>query len=649
MIAFLRKYHYLLIILFALGAASALALTHPLSALVSFDEGFHGGAVVFVQQMVHYVFHNLPYRPTPLIGEFTNGLTLYPPTWTIVASFLALIFGPTAEVIRFGTSIFYIAIIVFTYWFVLKAIGRKMAAAAAAIATGTVPLIMIYSNLMMLEVPLVLGITAAIACWYLYTEGIIQRNWKNALWICLVFGFGTLTKMAAIYVIWGVVVGYSILDSLLFYKKKAYKKYLKPELLLFLLSSAAALLIFVALEKRYLGASMIEYFLNQSKSIRESQGGDAHVGFLTQALGGMWERREFYLRDLYHMPYLATIWFASLGIYVVWKRNSFAVLLAVWAFVAYAAFSAVYPQVVQYNMPFYVPTGIATGLMIFELGQLLKKHIKYPLAFSAALLTLLVIGQTAAMAESETYAWRNARNEEIQASQQLAAGALKGDRVATWNDGVTFSVRSEGLAKQLQLRNGVQQICPDALVDSFEWVLLTNGDPYPSTIDKEVLGKAPWKEVGRFGEDNSTVLYHNTRGSKNVTIEGETYGTAPVVADAQASGGKALELSKVVSQPSLWGCYRMLTLGSVSANFFIKGVNLPNLDPATPVLKLEYTGYPSGENVEKILTLKDVSGDAYKAFNLTIDHKKINLPGEFRAYALQEGAYRLDKIEITAP
>lgn len=264
------------------------------------------------------------------------------------------------------------------------------------------------------------------------------------------------------------------------------------------------------------------------------------------------------------------------------------------------------------------------------------------------LATIVVALQVVALSESETYFWRNDHFAETEAAALLAQRAHRGDRVVTWNDGVTFAVRNLGYSQDVQIKNGLQQICPAALMETYDWAVGTAGDPAHSVLDTTVFAAKPWEEVARFGEGGVTVLYHNSSAAAPLTIEGESYGKELSVADPAAHNGSAIELTDKLSQPSIWGCYRLLPLGTTTARFFMSAPSVDaTLPDAEPVVKIEYSGYPQGEQTEKIVTAGELRAHpTYTPYTLTIHHEKLDLAGEFRAYVLRPATVRLDRIEL---
>lgn len=610
----------------AVGMGSVLALTHSKGAIVSFDEGFHGFAALTVWSFLRQLLHFLT---PPAIGyqvfthEAPNGILWYPPIWAILAGVLGVFLGPTIQVFRFATILFYIASLLFVYWFTGNSLTGNSRRAAALIATGvlgTVPLVAIYAHLMMLEVPMLCTVAAMVGTGYAWATGGIPRTWRNGVIVALIFTLGPLSKLAAIAVAWGTLIVYAVLSSLFFARQRVYRSWLKPEFILFLALSVLSLSAYIHFTEVHFGANMLDFHLQQSRSL---SGGSSDP--LTHALQTAQASWQFYLRDVRHMPYLGIIWLGSLLGYLLWKRTPFSLLLVSWSVTTYLIFSGVEPQVVQYILPIYVPLAISVGCFTAELAwHFWPRRASYAAFCIAGLVVLL---QLYAMPHSEGYGWRTMVTGQEQMTSKLEAEAKPGDRIMTWHDSTTFLVRSAGMAKNLQIENASQQICSAAFQDSVEWAAVLSQPPGLSSLDQAALQQPNWQPVGHFGDDGTTILYHNQAAVWPLHL------SAAALDAAHASKG-VLRLTGDQTQPALWGCYRLLPLGELTAQVTIARVSIiPNLPDTQEAVRLEYASYPGGEeSVHSISAAELRAAPALATFNLPVHRHILNLQGEFRIF-----------------
>ncbi len=624
-------------------AAAILILTHPKGAIISFDEGFHGGAALFLRQVIHMWLGEPSFVSSPIYleREFANGITLYPPLWTGLATLLSLIFGPYTSVFRLATSVFYVASILLAYWFIIRNRLSSRTAFVGAAIVATVPMIMIYSHLMMLEVPLLFGVSAMVMGFYLLTMDLIPRTWKTLLLLTLVFILAPLAKLPAILLAWGVIVGFILITSIVYWRSNFYRRFLKPELILFLVVSLLSLYGYIRLTEHFFHTNMIDFFIGQSQ-------GTEKINPIQHALTLAWNNRWFYWRDFAHMPFLGLVWFGSVLVYLLWRRTPLAWLLAIWTVVVYVEFSGVLPQVPQYIMPIYMPLGLATAFLISDLSERVEpKNQQIPLLVAITL--WIVISQVVAMQRSEGYGWRAMQVGQEQASAYIAEHAHFGDRVLSWHDGDTYAIRIAGLAKYLQIRNASDQVCPIAMQDSYEWALVVNQPPYISETDKKLLSQAPWQEVKRFGNDNSTILYHNSNAVFPLIIQAEQQAPERTVADSEATLGQAMIIKDTDSQPALWGCLRLPPFGQSTVTFRIKNKGVPSdIADDQDVLRLEYSAWPGGEFSGRNITGGELRHSAgYQDYSFDLNHTHINLPGEFRVIMYRAGTIALDTITVT--
>lgn len=629
----------------AIVAAILSAITHPSGAIISFDEGFHGGAALYFQELARFALHLIPHAPHYIESEFANGVTLYPPLWTALAALLGFIAGPSTAIYRAATLVFYCSGIILTYWFVRRTTKSWLASTAAGLLFATTPMILIYSHLMMLEVPLLVAMMAMVLGFFAYTEGMIKRRWSTIALLTLVFAIGPLAKLPGLPVTWAIIAAYVIISSLIFWRQRFYKRFLKPELVLFLIVSFIPLALYILLVRRYLHVDMIEFFIGQS-----NEGARSDMPAFLYLLYLSWTHRDFYLRDFLHMPTLSLIWLGSVVGYAVWKRTSLSLLLVLWVSGVYFAFSGVSPQVPQYIMPIYAPLALATGLFLYDACMTLPRLRLRGHVFVGAMVALIAL-QISAISLSEGYGWRTKITGQEQAAAWIADHSQTGERVITWHDGTFYAIRLAGLDKQLQIMHGGPSVCPQAVRDSTEWVTEINEPPLTEPVYDAIVKQAPWQEVKNFGQGVAgTVLYHSEAALIPMTIEAETHDPARAIADAEATNGKALLIRDTNRQPAIWGCLRSLPFGTDTATFWIKTMALPASTPNDQdIARIEYGGYPGGEDAHRIIKAGDLRQSGYQAFSFPIDHTHMDRPGEFRLVMFRQGQLALDRIVVTPP
>lgn len=632
----------------AAALATLIALTHPSGTIISFDEGFHGGAALYFDQVVRQFFgwSTTTLNPDYIQREFSNGITLYPPLWTVVATKLSLVFGPSTDVFRAATSMFYVLALMLIYWFVVKATDKQLPAILAVAIVGTIPMIVIYSHLMMLEVPLLAGITAMVGSFFLLAHAKIKRTWYTVLGIAVIAALSPLTKLPAFPIAWLIIISYSIGSSVFFWKTRLYRDFLKPEIILFALISFGAVYGVIRWIDQQFGVNMLEFFVGQTQAgVKENP--------LMQAFELAWVKKHFYLRDFLHIPHLMAVWFGSLLGYAVWKRTPLSFFLFTWTIVIYAAFSGVQPQVPQYILPLYAPLGIATALMIHDLAQAVTNTKKMsPLALSVGATCVVVALQVLALPTSEAYGWRAKGTGQEEAVRLIGERAKPGDRVLSWHDGDTYAIRIATLNKQLQIVNGTTQACPHAMRDSIEWALVVHEPPYISPLDVETLTQSPWQEVGRFGTDRTTILYHNPNTSWPAQLEAEGADDVDRSDDPAASGGRAIALTEKQSQPAVWGCIRVLPFGKSTADFYLRAEGISKtIRDGESIARIEH-GAAGGKEKEfdgRTITAGELRQHpiTYAPYRLEINHTEMNLAGEYIIRVYRPATLLFDKITVT--
>jgi len=620
-----------------------IAETHGSGSIISFDEGFHGGAVLAFRQLILYELHiGGAIRPTYLIGEFINGVTLYPPLWSSVATFLSFIFGRSVGVFRDATLIFYGLAILFTYWFVKKELGKEAPATAAAVILSTVPMVVIYSHLMMLEVPLMLGIEFMVVMAYLTVANRIPRKPVVIILITLGYACAPLTKLAAFPVAWIIIGVWFVVSSLLFVRERYFYKFFRWEIPLYFLASFFSITFFTKVIVRFLHVNPVEFHTLQTQ-----QGSTENP--IHHALQLAWENRDFYLRDFHHMPILSLLWFGSVVMYLLWKRTPFALFLLVWVVGVYATFSGILPQVPQYITAIYVPLAVATGIIIAELGSYLRTPL-WRVGSISVVVVLVCIWQFESMHLSEGYQWRDVQTGQLQAAEAVASQAKPFDRVISWHDGTTFALQMAGYDKSLQIINGTQQICPTAMVDSFEWGVTENQPPGPSAEDISILDASPWEHSSGYNPLNTAVVYHNSTPTWPFVLTPKAINESQTIEDPLAveHNGQTVAMSGSATQPFFWGCYRLYPYGKFDIEFSMRATtSLTAFSADTPVIRVEYSDYPTADYTSMNLTASDLSTSEYKNFLLSVNHQKFGRQGEVRVFILQPIEVNLQSIIVT--
>lgn len=476
---------------------------------------------------------------------------------------------------------------------------------------------------------------------YMYSMDLLPRSRWVIVAGCAIFFLAPLTKLAAIGVALGTIISFVVLASLLFWKQRFYRHFLKPELLLFLVLTGVAIGLFVKFEELTLHANLIDFHLKQSH-------GAEHANPIVETLLRAWKNKAFYLKDFFHMPILALIWFGSVVGYAVWKRNALGLLIILWTGVSYILFSGVLPQVPQYLMPIYAPLAIGTGLFVAAVSEVFKDK-RWKMGTALGMAIVLVAAQVQAMQFSEGTQWRTTTTSQIQAAQYIEEHGKPGDRVLSWNDGTTFSVRSEVLPKEIHIKNAIQPVCRLALEDNYNWAINTEHQvPQPTEADWSILTSNSWEIAAVFEGDHTTTIYRNTTVTWPLVYEAERAASSDtLVADSQASGGMANIASGKTQQPAFWGCYRMYPLGKHMATFSIKAPEIPEDIPDTQeVAKLEYAAYPNGEYSLRSVTAAELRKPGYQVFEVPFERLKIDLQGELRVFVTAPFDVWVDRIEV---
>lgn len=480
---------------------------HPGEAVISFDEGFHGGIALYFAKVLTAIFAGHSIEPLAgLRGEFNNGIIFYPPLWNMVAGFLGWLIGPSTAVFRATTTLFGVASLGVIYAFT-RQVANNRAALLAVIALATAPIFYIYSHLMMLEVPLLFGVTIALLGYYYYLSAATVR-WPTILLVTLAFAVGVQGKVIGIAVIFLTLGLYGLTLLVAARRSSQCSRFFAWPTLLFTVVAILSWYAYIWLVRHYLHADMLGFFLDQSKGQAGSPLGP--VGSFARTV---WHNKDFYRRDFLHYPLLAAVWFGSLAGYLVWRRSLLAAFLFVFGLANWIIFSGVMPQVPQYILPIFAPLAIATGLM---LNDIVDTYVptSFRWAAFAAVAVVLASLQISAISKSETYGWREQISRQGEAAAYIAERAQKTDRVLVWSDGTIYALRLAGYSKNLAIVNGNYR--EHAVLESVvaEWAIIEPDRDQDSRLQR--LLQSDWKERTQLPISGGVVyvLQKNTSTSR---------------------------------------------------------------------------------------------------------------------------------------
>lgn len=501
--------------------ATWIITSHPKHAIVSWDEGFHGGAALFISYILKDPANIKDYLY--FAKDFVNGLLLYMPLWWLTAGTMGAIFTPSIEIYRFTTLIFSVLSIILIALFT-KSISNTKSAIIAAATLAFAPIFIVYSHLMMIEVPLLFSSSLAIIVFYVYlTKEELKK--RDLLVTLIAFVLGVLTKVTAIALIFGTVFSFGLLIFLFFKNDKIYKQSLKTSFekqayklvykrfysfwtVIFLLSSALTFLIYQIIPEVFFKVNMLSIYINQMKQMSGEQS-----NFLTVIVRTLFDNFTFYFTDFSHMPALTTIWFGSLLALLIIKRDLLTYFLLIWTLVNYFLFSAVKPQAIQYILPIFVPLSIATGIFWGQVLNFRKNEINY------AVLVFLVVGIGFTglfyLDASESIVWRNSLTYQQQASQYVIENAKFGDRILSTGDGTRFLIHLYDTNKKLQPINAAKYKCTTAMEKIIDWIIIDNGPQSPIKI--EVINDSDWLNVKHFPSmtEPTLILKNNLPNNKS--------------------------------------------------------------------------------------------------------------------------------------
>lgn len=626
------------LLLFGIGWLLSLIHGHQPNSIISFDEGFHGGIALYVAKVVGKLFSHGSVRGLSYLrGEFNNGIIFYPPLWTVAAGFLGFLFGPSTAVFRLTTALFALASGVIVYLFVRKQ-ADEPAATIAPMILLSMPLVFIYSHLMMLEVPLAFGVALAVLgfYWYLTAQKVDK---KLVVLVTLGFAVGVQGKVIGIAVIFAALGLYGLALLAFWRPSSQWRRFLAWPTLLFAATALISWYGYIVLLRHFLHADMLAFFLDQSKSIAGTR-----LGPLGGFAASIWQHKTFYLRDFAHYPVLFLVWFGSLFGYLAWKRTPLAAFLFCYALGVWLVFSGVSPQVVQYVTSIFVPLAIVTALTLTELVTEFAPK-KLAEATLIGLTILLVIGQGLSINRSEAAGWRNHQSGQEVLASYVAAHAHNGDRVIAWSDGTLYALRSAGYAKNLQLYNGNAPVCQNALDVSIDWAIVeADGDQAAHTT---LLSGSGWQQVDSVPiNGEKAYVFRNPRAADAVTIQAETLAIVDhfsLVDDPAADGDQTVALRQSVDEPNIWGCYRKLPLGQHQVTFRLKttGAKATSSD-STARLAIVQVG---GDSIERLVKSSELT-NSYQDFTLRVDANSIDSDYEFQVQQNSAMPILIDSVTI---
>ncbi|MCL5784967.1 MAG: glycosyltransferase family 39 protein [Patescibacteria group bacterium] len=483
--------------------------THLLHAIVSWDEGFHGGSALFISESL---MHPLSVKSYLYIAQdFINGLIWYLPLWSISAGVLGSLLGPSVSTYRLATLIFACLSIFIIALFTKKLAGSR-AGLTAAVTLAFAPIFIIYSHLMMIEVPLLFSTSLALLSFYRY----LSKDKLTAFdyWITvLAFVIGTATKVTAVAIINGTVIIFGVFLFLFFKKSLFWKRFYSLWTAVFLGSSLGIFLGYCLITHIFLKVDMISFYLQQTRQLSTD---NSNIALLL--LKTLLTKITYYLRDFSHMLPLTVGWWGSLLAYIISKRSIISFYLAVWAIVSYLIFSSVQPQSPQYLLPIFTPLAIAVGLFwgdFFAGKNKLVNGILF-IVFNIGLIWLNLVY----LDKSEVINWRNQITSQDQAVMSVVAKVNPGDRVFSIGDGTRFLLQLSGISKNLQTINGASFNCKKEMQESSEWIIF---DHEFKQLAKLTPGQGKnWVETASFSGSEETIeVLHHINFTGDLTIEGK--------------------------------------------------------------------------------------------------------------------------------
>ncbi len=478
--------------------------THPAHAIVSWDEGFHGGSALFISQSLRNNFAFKDY--TYILNDFKNGAIWYPPLWLILAGPLGAVFGPSVEIYRIATLIFSIFSIILIVYFVKSVLDFK-AAIIAGLTLVFVPTFVVYSHLMMREVPLLFAVSLTLLFFYRYLTK-PKLSSLDLLLTSAAFFIGVLAKIIGIVLIFGTILGFGLFLFLFHKKSEIWTRFYSRWTLYFLGTAILTFFIYREFTISVLNADPLFFHLDQTKQMAGDQS-----RILIVLVKTVINNLRFYLTDFSHMPALTVLWIGSLFAYALLKRSLLSYFLLIWVVVTYISFTAFKPQAVQYVMSIFSPLSVATGLFWGEFLRYRKPLISN-LLFVFFIFSVIWLG-IFHLDKTETIFWRTMITNQEKTVQYVVENARSGERVISSGDGTRFLIRLLGDKKKLQTINGAASTCPESIQDSTEWAILDYGPQNPIRL-KGISDNDYWVKQASF--ENSIDGIHVFKNTQNTGI-----------------------------------------------------------------------------------------------------------------------------------
>lgn len=591
--------------------ATWIITTHPVNAIVSWDEGFHGGSALFISQSLRNNFAFKDY--TYILNDFKNGAIWYPPLWLILAGPLGAVFGPSVEIYRIATLIFSIFSIILITFFVKSVLDFK-AAIIAGLTLAFVPTFVVYSHLMMREVPLLFAVSSALLFFYRYLTK-PKLSSLDLLLTSIAFFIGVLAKIIGIVLIFGTISVFGLLLFASYKKSKIYQRFYSRRTLYFLIIAILTFFAYRQFTISILNADPLIFHLEQTKQMVGDQSKIPIVLFKTIV-----NNFNFYLTDFSHMLMLTVLWVSSLIAYMLLKRSLLSYFLLIWVVVTYVSFTAVKPQAVQYIMPIFSPLAIATGLFWGEFLRY-RKPLVGNLLFVLFLFSIVCLG-IFHLDKTETIFWRLLITNQERTVKYVVEKARAGDRIISSGDGTRFLIRMMGFDKNLQTINGAATICPESIQDSTEWAIIDFGPQNPIRL-KGVKDNNLWVRQASFKNPIEEIsVFKNTENTSKII----------------------LNASNLITNR----CVRLLLPGKnkitvVATSYIYNNVYLPNSN-----LKIALKINPL-----KIITELSLNQDELKRndgieriYNILVNQQKINQP-TYLSFTIPENVtFDIKRVEI---
>ncbi len=586
----------------------AVILAHPAHAIVSWDEGFHGGAALFVTQVLRHHFDFYPY--TYILSDFINGVIWYPPLWLIVSGILGALEGPSVEVYRFSTLLFGVTTLVLVAFF-SRSIGGKKAGFFAALVLAVNPVFIIYSHLMMREVPLLFGVSLALLFYFRYLIR-PKVNRFDLVVTTLAFAVAALSKIMAVAIIPATITIFGIFLFTFYRATLVWQRFYSRPTAFFLGAMLISFLSYRYLVLKTLNADMIQFFLGQSSSL----GGEKNLLILT--LHNFISGWDYYLQIFSQMPLFSLVWLVSLASLVIFQRKPISFYLLIWVIVTYLAFTVVRPLAYQYIMSIYAPLSVATGLL--WAGWLDKKvSVRRSLIFCLVFVAAIILGLSSFDKTASIIWWKTITNQD-QVAAEVVQNAHEGDRVVVSGDGNIFLLHLLGESKKIQTINGAAKVCSQTLEDSAEWAIADFGPQDPIGLTKFDL--TTWQKfAGNSNDTGATTIYHNPEAGNKVMLTGSKLDTLT--------------------------CSRLLRPGKNKITFWATA-NMKNggLANSPAVLSLRTKIFkPLAETVVGPAAINNSLGKQ-RSYSMIFNQQKIDQPAFFLFFPPQGVNLDVEKIEI---